>query len=185
VSAALLLTVLAVSGCSDSKPKTVEPPSIPAAVATSGPGTGDLFVYGTVTRGDRPVEGAAITVALVPNGGIQDAGETEELYTPPEARSDSRGRWAVRVDPSKVPGKYFNHAHTFVNFDIMIRRPKELTHWAAVLWLTKDPAVWRTDDSAPGDGLFRLDFDLQAGRVIQTNSQGESERFRTVTMATD
>ena len=185
MGAAALLTVLAVSGCSDSDPKVLRPPDVPANVVTAGPETGDLFVYGTVSRGGQPVVGASVTVALAPIRGPEADVEPLKLIDLPAVRTDNSGRWAVRLDPADVPTHVYNKSHTYVNFEVRVRQPKVIGRWAAVMRLLKGPQVWRTEESTAADSLPRLDFDFESGQVIHTNSHGVSERDLFVAIMTD
>ena len=150
----------------------------PSAVVTSGAGTGDLFVHGVVEREGHPVDGAEVEVVLTPEDlSDVEVGEAVRQLVASSARSDADGSFAVRLDPDEVPSKYFGLDREFLNFELRVADSQDFATWHTTLHPVGDPTVWRTwESAAPADAAMRIALDLEAERIVITDSVGEEQR---------
>lgn len=155
---------------------TVAEPSAPAPVATSGPDTGDVFVHGRVLRDGNPVSDASVSAMVSPEDDDTEVGEVVDTLDVPEVRTDEDGRYALRLDPAEVPGKYVGSSG-YVNFELLVDDREVMAIWNTTVWLVGNDSVWRSDEQdRTGDSVLELSVDLTDETVTQVDSSGERTR---------
>lgn len=149
--------------------------SQPADPSTAGPRTGDLFATGTVRDENGPVRGASVSVVLWPESDDAVVGERVELWSTLPVSSDARGRWWVRLDAATIPDQYLPASRDYLNFELKLSAGTVSTSWNTTVHRVGAREVWRTDGGRPDDQVLDVAFDLGAGRITLTSSDGRVE----------
>ena len=161
-----------VAGCASE-----QAPERAADLVTSGPDTGDLLLSGIVHDGRSPVADAEADLVIWPadlDGSAE--GDIVDTFTTPRARVGADGRFAIHLDPDRIPSRYFSAGADFVNFDIEVWWGRKTTTWSSTVSLVPGSRVWRTDGARSGDPVVDADFDLGSHRIALTSSLGEVEK---------
>lgn len=146
-------------------------------IATSGPETGTILVYGVVKKDGKPVVGAKVWLSLWPKSEVlaeMDEDESFTDYLPSKAvRTTPEGKYALRLDPDELSSRFFNGE--FLNFDVEVRDGDAAGRWGSTGHLI-DERFWRSDEGTRvADPLRRMDFDFGKKTVVMTDSFGEKE----------
>jgi hypothetical protein len=163
----------ALTACtSDTHDPAQAAPSPP--LATAGPKTRDLFLTGTVRRGDERVRGAQVYVELASTEDVKD-GHVVPTWDTKCVTTDADGRYSVRLDPDEIPGKFFEAVDT-LNFDLDVIVGKHFASWGSTLYLVGRPQVWRSEEARVGDTVMDMSLDFSSRRVTTTDSDGHKTR---------
>jgi hypothetical protein len=171
-AAAAAAGLLVLAGC-DADGSAPESDPTPAR-STAGPDSEHVLVTGQVTRGDDPVAGVELSLALFPDDQSDvEVGDEIELHQTPAVATGEDGEYAIVLDPDVLSSRYFNGK--FLNFDLQFAADEELGVWSATAWLTRHD-YWRSDDRAlVGDAPMDISIDLDGPELTLTDSYGESE----------
>ena len=105
---------------------------------------------------------------------VKDGHEVPMWDTKP-VKTDANGRYAVRIDPDVVPGKFFEDVD-MLNFDLDVVIGKRFATWGSTLYLVGRPQVWRTDGARVGDTVMDMSLDFGSRKVTTTDSDGHKTR---------
>ncbi|MCW2787432.1 MAG: hypothetical protein JWP74_3949 [Marmoricola sp.] len=148
---------------------------------TTGSGTKNLVVYGTVTRNGTPVRGAEVDLVLtneLQEAGAKD-GDTIQMHTADTARTGADGRYAVYLKADDTPTKYFlgGTDRSGLNFDLNVIAGKDFVPWGDTVFPVGTAKVWRSDeDAAPADRAMMVTFDVGTQKLSKWDSDGEVEK---------
>jgi len=164
-----LLALLVAAGCYQ---KPSDDP-VEEILATAGPASGLLLAYGTVVRGEDPVENANVVLQATPITSASETDEGAQRWSAPTVRTDADGHWELRLDPQDIPETYYPENYSFLEFDLVFGDGAGLAVWPGMVYLRTRPDLWRTEGAGPSDGVLRVDVDLESGDVTATDSRGE------------
>lgn len=168
--AAALVAACLLAGCSDDGDDDGDT-GLLDALETAGPAAGDLLVYGEVLDDGKPAKDVHLEVHLWPEGEMDtmEEGESFELY---EIEADVEdGRYAVSVDPDKIPSAYWPAGQDFLNFQAVLIWEGNHASWNTTVYRV-DGKGWRSDGARIGDPALRMDFDVTRETVRMTESNG-------------
>ncbi|GAA1963349.1 hypothetical protein GCM10009798_24180 [Nocardioides panacihumi] len=181
---------LLATGCGDteeaSNPAPVaegEPTAASVAVASpvaraAGPGTGDLFVHGTITRDKAPAAGIRVSVNIpIADDSHVAVGETVPTWQSPPVATDADGHYAINVDDNALPAGYLtdNPEGDYANYDLLVFDDNQMARWSSTLAVVGDTHVWRTMYGKPAGSVQDMSIDLGTKTITVTDSDGEVE----------
>lgn len=171
VLALALVLLVGAAACGYQKPRGDEPE--PEVLATAGPASGLMLAYGTLVRGDEPVEGATVVLQATPITSAAETDEGAQRWSAPAVSTAADGSWELSLDPTDIPTAYYPDNYTFLEFDLVFGDGAGVAVWRGTVYLRTRPDLWRTEGAGPRDGVLRVDVDLESGDVTAIDSRGE------------
>ena len=144
---------------------------------TSGPGTGDLAMVGTLTRAGAPVAGADVVATIWPDDLASiKVGESVETQDVARDVTDARGRFRLSIDADTITSAYMPADQDFLNVDITAAGSGFFGQTANTIHRI-DGQVWRGSEQARlGDPVMGLAIDLDREQVRVRERDGVVSR---------
>ena len=178
---------LTASACGGDDPSRVVGSASPGVSGpTSGPGTGDLLVVGSVLDDGEPLAGAEVNLLVYPARPDPGAdGPTASVEIPPTT-TGAQGRFAVVLPSTEVPGEYLAplpDGSPRLEFAVVVddgERVSSFSEIAALVAAGGDSTgrVWRTPGASGADAVLDIAMDLTRMRVRVTDSTGDASEER-------